>query len=51
MAIQIDELHMETQPAPAALPDSPTASAAKPRSDLQAEMEIFRERRLRLQAD
>lgn len=51
MAIQIDELQMETQQAPAASEGAPAGSAAKPKTDLRAEMEILRERQLRLQAD
>ena len=51
MAVNIDEMHVETQQKPAA----PEAEAkggpgSKPR-DLKCEMETLRERDLRLQAD
>ena len=51
MAVNIDDLHMETQQAPAAPPEAYGGGAAKPQRDLRSEMESFRERELRLQAD
>ena len=51
MAINIDELHVETQPAPAK-PAAPTAAAPPPpKTDVKAELDKIRERYLRLQAD
>ncbi len=53
MAVNIDEMHVETQPAaPSSAAGAPAAGgAAKPDRDLKSEMELYRERELRLQAD
>jgi hypothetical protein len=53
MAVNIEELHIETQPS-TAQPGSQAASAAAPappKADVRAELEKIRERYLRLQAD
>jgi hypothetical protein len=53
MAVNIDELQVETQPA-APSPQAqaqPAAQQSPPQLDLKAEMEKLRERELRLQAD
>lgn len=51
MAINIDELQVETQ-APASPPDTSSAKAEKqPEPDIHAELEQLRERELRLKAD
>ena len=51
MSVNIDELQMETQPENAAPAASSAGGAAKPKSDLRSEMELLRERDLRLRAD
>jgi hypothetical protein len=51
MAVNIDELQVETQQAPAAPATSSGGGAEKPKQDLKSEMELLRERDLRLQAD
>jgi hypothetical protein len=51
MAVNIDELQMEAQPAPAAPAESSGGRAAAPKRDLRTEMELLRERELRLRAD
>jgi len=51
MAVNIDELQVETQPAPASQAPSSAGGAQKPRRDLRCELEKLRERDLRLQAD
>ncbi len=45
MAVNIDELHVQTQPPPAAAPPAAPAVAAvrqKPKLDLKSEMETLR---------
>jgi hypothetical protein len=52
MAVNIDELHVQTQAPPAAAPAASSGGGAeKPKLDLKSEMETLRERERRLQAD
>ena len=54
MAVTIDDLQVETQPAarPAGAGSAPGGSAPPPpKTDFQAEMERLREREMRLRAD
>lgn len=51
MAVNIDDLQVETQPPPAPSQGSPAPAAHPPELDFKREMEKFRERELRLQAD
>jgi hypothetical protein len=51
MAVNIDELQVETQQAPAAPAASSRGEAPKPQPDLKCAMEVLRERDLRLRAD
>jgi hypothetical protein len=51
MAVTIDEMHVEVQPAPAAA--SPAPPSAEPKKDLKLNeaLELLRERECRLRAD
>jgi hypothetical protein len=51
MAVNIDELNVETQHPSAAPAASSKGEAPQPERDLKSEMEALRERALRLQAD
>lgn len=51
MAVNINELQVETQPPPATPAAPSTAQASKPEPDLKSALEVLRERALRLQAD
>lgn len=51
MAVNIDELEVQTEPSAPAPQAAPQAAAAQPQLDFTAEMEKFRERELRLRAD
>jgi hypothetical protein len=51
MSVTIDELQMETQPAPVASGGASGAAAPKPKRDLKSELDMLRERELRLKAD
>ena len=51
MAVEIQDLQVETQPPPAQSQGSPAPAAQPKELDFKREMEKFRERELRLHAD
>ncbi len=51
MAVTIDEMHVEVQPAPQAANAQPANADAKKDVDLQEALQILHVRKLRLRAD